>query len=131
MPEVVVAGVAVSINENGPQAGTELDRLLACFTSPPPAGAALHVNATIVIQLAGETDSVRIVFLGSADEWQPLRQAVHSLTTSKAAGIDAEVVATFSMPVAVDDPLVHDLSDQAANVGPAKATVRLRLEPAK
>ena len=33
----------------------------------------------------------------------------------------------FKLPV--DDPQVRDLSDQAANVGPAKATVRLSLEP--
>jgi len=128
-PGLELAAVSVSISENGPAAGGELGRLVACLASPPPAGAELHVKLTAVVQLAGPLDSVRIEFSGSLAEWQPLRQAVHALTTGRPAGIDATLTATFPRPLAHGAPAIDDLVAQAANVGPSKATVRLALEP--
>lgn len=124
-----VVAVSVTISENGDHAGGELGRLLACLTSPPPAGAELRLEATVVTQLAGEADSVRVEFSGTTQEWQPLQQAVHAIASGRPAGVEATVFAAFSAPLPLDDPAIVDLGAQAANVGPAKATVRLTLEP--
>lgn len=128
-PGARVTAVLIVISENGNHAGNELGRLVACLTTPPLAGAELHLAVKVVTQLERATDSLRIEFSGSATEWQPLRQAVHTITTDRAAGVDGSITATFIEPITLDSPLIADLTAQAADVGPARATVRLSLEP--
>jgi hypothetical protein len=124
----LVAGMRVGIDEQGKEAGVELERLITCLTSPPPAGASVHLNVRVVVDLVGDDDAVKVEFSGSQQEWQPLRQAVHTLTTGRSAVVGASVTARFATPIAHDDQVLADLAAQAQNIGPSKATVRLDLE---
>ena len=123
-----VRAVMVRIEEQGEQAGGELSRLVTSLTSPPPPGAALRMTTRVVVELTSAGSTARIEFSGTPQEWQPLKQAVHTLTTGRAAIIEASVTATFSTPIAHDDQVVADLTAQAQNIGPSKATVRLDVE---
>jgi hypothetical protein len=124
----LVAGLRVRIDQQGKEAGIELGRLITCLTSPPPPGADVHINVRVVVDLAGDDDAVKVEFSGSQTEWQPLRQAVHTLTTGRSAVVGASVVARFQTPISYDDQVLADVVAQAQNIGPSKATVRLELE---
>jgi hypothetical protein len=124
-----VAAMRVRIDEQGADAGIELDRLITSLTSPPPPGADLHLNVRVVVDLAGDDDAARLEFSGTQQEWQPLRQAVHSLTTGRSSVVGAAITARFGTPIASDDQVIADVAAQAQNIGPSKATVRLELEP--
>lgn len=125
-----VAAMRVRIDEQGAGAGIELGRLITCLTSPPPPGADLHLGVRVVVDLAGTDDAAKVEFSGTQQEWQPLRQAVHSLTSGRPALVDASITARFAALIPFDDQVIADIAAQAQNIGPSKATVRLDLEPA-
>jgi len=125
-----VTAMRVRIDEQGTEAGVELGRLITCLTSPPPPGADVHLTVRAVVDLAGTDDAAKVEFSGTQQEWQPLRQAVHSLTSGRSALVEASITARFAAPVASDDQVIADVAAQAQNIGPSKATVRLDLEPA-
>ncbi len=127
---LLIAAMRVRIDEQGAEAGIELGRLITCLTSPPPPGADLHLMVRVVVNLAGADHAAKVEFSGSQQEWQPLRQAVHTLTTGRSAVVGASISARFGTPVASQDPVLADVAAQAQNIGPSKATVRLELEPA-
>lgn len=113
--------VTVDVSEG---AGQQLARLHAMVPAATP-GTQLRYGVTADVELSAPQHHLRVEFLGTPDEYQPLKAALGQVLGSRPAVLHAVLHATFDPAVPLDGQELADLKRRAQDTGPAHCRFEL------
>jgi len=119
--------LTVAIDVLGSGTGAELARLQT-VVPPSTLGVTLRYQVEASVVLDDPAHSLEVRFMGSPGEYQPLRDALRQVLSTRQATLKASLDASFDPPLDLSGDGAGQLVQRAVDTGPSKCTVTLSAE---